>query len=98
MKKMVAQLADLPQTGSAGALGATNAGRAAAAPRALVPSYRFHQRIARRSLYGFKMAVPAAALKNSCRGRAGMGERLPFIGTEVHVENSGDGHDSDRST
>src|SRR4029450_3465066 len=52
-----------PRTGSAGALGATNAGRAAAAPRALVPVYRLHPRIARRSLYGFKMAVPAPAPK-----------------------------------
>src|SRR5215813_437631 len=68
-----------PRKDSAGASGATNAGRAAAAPRALVPSYRFHQRIARRSLYGFKMAFPAPSPKNSCRERSGMDERLPFM-------------------
>jgi|SRR5262245_22617741 len=68
-----------PRTGSADASEATNAGRAAAAPRALVPNYRFHQRIARRSLYGFKMAVPAPAPKKFLWGRAGMGEGLPFM-------------------
>src|SRR5215510_1032122 len=67
-----------PRTGSAGALGATNAGRAAAAPRALVPIYRFHPRIARRSLYGFKMAVPAPAPKKFLWG-ARRNERKPAV-------------------
>jgi hypothetical protein len=67
-----------PRSGSAGASGATNAGRAAAAPRALVPTCQFHQTIARRSLYGFKMAYPAPAPENSCGG-APEWERLPLI-------------------
>src|SRR5262245_60480158 len=56
-----------------------NAGRAAAAPRALVPFDRFHQRIARRSLYGLNMAFPAPVPKNLCAVPAGMVPRLPLI-------------------
>src|SRR5438874_6317393 len=67
-----------PRTGSAGTSGAMNAGRAAAAWRALVPTYRLHQSIARRSLYGFKMAYPAPAPKIPVGG-APEWERLPLV-------------------
>ena len=68
-----------PRTRSAGASGAMSAERVAAAPRALAPIYRLPLRIARRSLYGLRVALPAPTRKNLCAGLAGIGESLPFL-------------------
>src|SRR5215470_7589123 len=74
-------LYESPQKGTAGAGAAANAGRAAAARRALAPICRFHQRVALRSLHGLRSALPVPARqKNFFARRAGMGVGLPFIG------------------
>ncbi len=70
-----------PQKGTAGAAAAANAGRAAAARRALAPICRFHQRVALRSLHGLRNADPVPAKqKNFLARRAGLAVGLPFIG------------------
>ena len=70
-----------PQKGTAGAAAAVNAGRAAGARRVLAPICRFHQRVALRSLYGLRSALPVPARQKSFLARrAGLAVGLPFNG------------------
>src|SRR3954464_4418354 len=69
-----------PQKGTAGAAGAANAGHAAAARRALAPICRFHQRVALRSLYGLRSALPVP-----CKTKSFFGETRR-IGCEPAVQ------------